>query len=198
MIGDCTGHGIQRCWDESLSILPQFASKLHFWIQLIESWTSFEDSEESVWQRANRLTQGLFVFLFFRFFFSSLVKNTSPPMVLSAAALTSPQVALCGCGVEDLAGVPISASLHKQTNKNMPNASRTRCKDTDKIITRTVTDITATRNCQRFFFSFLFFFGKFVTSLLRPGAPPVPSHLWNLSGSPYPAPEIQPVDKLAY
>lgn len=151
MIGDCTGHGIQRCWDESLSILPQFASKLHFWIQLIESWTSFEDSEESVWQRANRLTQGLFVFLSFCFF-SSLGKSTSPPMVLSAAALTSPQVALCGCGVEDLARVPISASLHKQTNKNMPNASRTRCKDTDKIITRTVTDITATRNCQRFLF----------------------------------------------
>lgn len=95
----------------------------------------------------------LFLSLFF--FFPSLGKNTSPLMVLSAAALTSPQVALCGCGVEDLAGVPISASLHKQTNKNMPNASRTRCKDTDKMITRTVTDITETRNCQRFlFFSF--------------------------------------------
>lgn len=97
---------------------------------------------------------------FFVFFLSSLGKNTSPPMVLSAAALTSPQVALCGCGVEDLAGVPISASLHKQTDKNMPNASRTRCKDTDKIITRTVTDITATRNCQRFFFFLFFFFWK--------------------------------------
>lgn len=39
------------------------------------------------------------------------------------------QVMLCGCGVEDVAGVPISASLQKQKKNEMPNASRTRCRD---------------------------------------------------------------------
>lgn len=44
----------------------------------------------------------------------------------------SPQVALCGCGFEDLARVPISTSLYwRRKKKKKPNASRTRCRDTN-------------------------------------------------------------------
>lgn len=61
------------------------------------------------------------VWVFFCFFFFCC-RNYQPQP-------NSPQVALCGCGVKDLARVPISASLHKQTK--MPNASRTQRGDTE-------------------------------------------------------------------
>lgn len=96
---------------------------------------------------------------FLGFFFSSLGKNTSP-MVHFCCRVNQPSggtLWLWSRGPRRSANISLSTQTNKQTNKNMPNASRTRCKDTDKIITRTVTDITATRNCQHFF---LFFFRK--------------------------------------
>lgn len=135
-------------------------------------YLKFEDWA-SMWHWANRLKQAL------------LGEDT----VLSAAA---PQVALCGCGVEDLARVPILTSLQRQ-QQNAKCLSHT-VQGHWRIITRTVTELTRTRKL-----SMLFRLWIRRRSLLGLGAPPVPScpvpsHLISGPRMEIIATEIQPVD----
>lgn len=121
---DCMGHRIHCHLDCVLSILPQLASELHFF------WIQFKSGQ--VWGLrislavSKQTRTGVFsVWILHRVLvFFSCCRNYQPQP-------NSPQVALCGCGVKDLARVPISASSQTNTQTKMPNASRTQCGDTE-------------------------------------------------------------------